>query len=561
MSSDPSRAAPRAWLRSEQRVGSRAARPVALLSLLGTVMAVGQAWCAAMVLAGALTARPTANLRYLGGFAVLALLRAGLSMAASRLAFNAGASARRRLRTDALTRLLHAGPAQLRSQHTGELTATVVDRIEAVDGLYSRWLPASMMAVAGPLVVVLAALFTDPIAALVLALCGLLVPLAMAAAGIGAAAAARHQFLALARLQARFVDRVRGIATIVLYGQAEREALSLAAAADELRRRTMRVLRVAFLSSAALDLAAALAFILLALRYGVDLIATHVTQPGIALFVLLLVPEFFAPLRAFAAAYQDRLHATGAAEALLDLPPTPEPQPQREIRTVAARGVAVAFEDVHLTWDPARGPALNGLSFRVPAGETLVLVGPSGAGKSTVIEILLGFVRPNQGRVTLNGADIADLVPQALARLTAWIGQRPVLFSATIRDNIHFARPEATTVEVEEAARNASIDEFTATLPDGLDTKVGEGGYGLSGGQAQRVAIARAFLKNAPLLLLDEPTAHLDPATEMEVLDSLRRLALGRTVILASHSAAAHGFAGRRVDIRDGRVVLARGAA
>ena len=174
----------------------------------------------------------------------------------------------------------------------------------------------------------------------------------------------------------------------------------------------------------------------------------------------------------------------------------------------------MAFEDVHLTWDPARGPALNGLSFRVPAGETLVLAGPSGAGKSTVIEILLGFVRPDRGRVTINGADIADLVPQALARLTAWIGQRPVLFAGTIRDNIRFARPEATDAEVEEAARSARVSEFAAALPDGLDTRVGEGGYGLSGGQAQRVAIARAFLKNAPLLLLDEPTAHLDPATE-----------------------------------------------
>ncbi len=150
--------------------------------------------------------------------------------------------------------------------------------------------------------------------------------------------------------------------------------------------------------------------------------------------------------------------------------------------------------------------------------------------------------------MTINGADIADLVPQALARLTAWIGQRPVLFAGTIRDNIRFARPEATDAEVEEAARNASVSEFAAALPDGLDTAVGEGGYGLSGGQAQRVAIARAFLKNAPLLLLDEPTAHLDPATEGEVLDSLRRLALGRTVILASHSSAAHGFAGRRLD-------------
>jgi ATP-binding cassette subfamily C protein CydD len=136
-----------------------------------------------------------------------------------------------------------------------------------------------------------------------------------------------------------------------------------------------------------------------------------------------------------------------------------------------------------------------------------------------------------------------------------------VLFAGTIRDNIRFARPEATDVEVEDAARSASVTDFTAELPEGLDTKVGEGGYGLSGGQAQRVAIARAFLKNAPLLLLDEPTAHLDPAIEAEVLESLRRLALGRTVILASHSSAAHGFGGRRLDIRDGRAVPARGVA
>ena len=561
MQSEHNKTASRAWLRDERRAGSRAGWPVVLSGLLGTGMAVGQAWCAAMLLADALAGRAGDTVALAAGFAALAVLRAALSIAAERAAFNAGAAARRRLRTDALSRLLHAGPARLRTHHTGELTAIVVDRIEALDGLHSRWLPAASLAIGAPLLVALAALLADPIGALVLVLCGLLVPVAMAAAGLGAAAASRSQFLALARLQARFLDRVRGIATIVLYGQAEAEARSLAAAADELRRRTMRVLRVAFLSSAALDLAAALAFVVLALHYGLLRLSGSLTHPAAALFLLLLVPEFFAPLRGFAAAYQDRLHAVGAAEALVDLPPLPAPQPLREVRTVAARGIAVAFEDVHLTWDPARGPALNGLSFRVPDGETLVLAGPSGAGKSTVIEILLGFVRPDRGRVTINGADIADLVPQALARLTAWIGQRPVLFAGTIRDNIRFARPEATDAEVEEAARNASITEFSAALPDGLGTAVGEGGYGLSGGQAQRVAIARAFLKNAPLLLLDEPTAHLDPATEGAVLDSLRRLALGRTVILASHSSAAHGFAGRRLDISDGRAVPARGAA
>lgn len=561
MESASGKAASRAWLRGEQRAGMRAARPTALFGLLGVAAAVGQAWFAATLLAAALTGRAGDTWLLLAAFAVLALLRAVLLIAAERTAFDAGAAARRRLRTDALSRLLAAGPAQLRAQHTGELTTTVVDRVEALDGLHSRWVPALLLAFAGPALVALAVLLVDPLAALVLVICGLVVPFAMAAAGIGAAAAARNQFVALARLQARFLDRVRGIATIVLYGQADAEARSLATAADELRRRTMRVLRVAFLSSAALDLSAAAAFVFLALHYGLQLLHGNLIQPVAALFVLLLVPEFFAPLRGFAAAYQDRLHATGAAAAIAELPPLPAPQPHREVRTVAARGVTVAFEDVHLTWDPARGPALSGLSFRVPDGETLVLAGPSGAGKSSALEILLGFVRPDRGRVTINGADITDLVPQALARLIAWIGQRPVLFSGTIRDNIRFARPEATEAEIEEAARNARVTEFASALADGLDTRIGEGGYGLSGGQAQRVAIARAFLKNAPLLLLDEPTAHLDPATEAEVFESLRRLALGRTVILASHSSAAHGFAGRRVDIRNGRAVPARGVA
>jgi ATP-binding cassette subfamily C protein CydD len=551
----------KSWLRHELRQSRRAARPVVLFGWAGTALAIGQAWCAALVLGRALAGNNGDMALVLAAFAALALVRAVLAVAADRTAFDAGAASRRRLRTDALSRLLHAGPAPLRARHSGELTSVVVDRIEALDGLFARWLPAAVLAVASPALVALVVLVSDPVAGLALILCGLLIPVAMGAAGVGAAAASRSQFLALARLQARFLDRVRGIATIVLYGQAKAEEHSLALAADELRRRTMRVLRVAFLSSAALDLAAALAFVVLALRYGTAFASGGLTHPETGLFVLLLVPEFFAPLRSFAAAYQDRLHATGAAEALVDLPPLPPPQPQREVRTVAARGITVAFEDVFLTWDRTRGPALNGLSFRVPASETLVLAGPSGAGKSTVIEILLGFVRPDRGRVTINGADIADLVPQALARLTAWIGQRPVLFSGTIRDNIRFARPETTDTEIAEAAHNARVDEFAAALPAGLDTLVGEGGYGLSGGQAQRVAVARAFLKNAPLLLLDEPTAHLDPATEAEVFDSLRRLAIGRTVILASHSSAAHGFVGRRLDIRDGRVVPARGAA
>jgi len=553
----------KAWLREQARLGRARALPVFLLGLAGVLCAVGQAVALAAVLASALGgAVPVAPALAVGGFIILALARAGLGVLAERAAFAAGAAGRRQLRSDALHRLLHAAPAALRGTHSADLTATVTDRIEAVDGLFSRWLPAGMLAVAGPAVVLLVALWVDPFAALVLLLAGLLVPVGMAAAGIGAAAASRAQFLALARLQTRFLDRVRGIATIVTLGRAEDEARALEVAATELGRRTMRILRVAFLSSAALDLAMAGALAVLALRHGAALMGGTLANPFAALASLLLVPEFFAPLRAFALAYQDRLHASAAAADLAALPAAPEAAvPVQPIRTVAAQGVTVAFEDVTLTWDPSRGPALRNVTFRVPAGETMILAGPSGAGKSTILEILLGFARPDSGRVTVNGADITDLVPSALSRLTAWVGQRPVLFAGTIAENIRFARPEASDAELMDAARRARVTAFTDALPQGTETPIGEGGHGLSGGQAQRIAIARAFLKDAPLVLLDEPTAHLDPATESDVLDGLRRLTVGRTVILASHSAAAHMFPGRRLDMLDGRATAARGVA
>lgn len=549
----------RDWLRQQTRLGRRGARPAVAIGLAGTLLAVSQTLCAAAILGSALAGRPFAAGGALLGFAVAALLRAALVVQADQMAVQAGVAARRRIRGDALTRLLAAGPALLRSYSSSDLATTVVDRIDATDGFFARWLPAASLAIAAPLLVLVAVVVADWRAGLILGIAGLLVPVAQAAAGIGAAAASRRQFVALARLQARFLDRVRGIATIVLAGRAEDEARALAQSADELRVRTMRVLRVAFLSSAALDCAMALALVVIALRYGT---LGPALKPIRAVFVLLLVPEFFTPLRAFAVAYQDRFQANAAADALAALPPMPPlPDAAVPVRTVEARGVTVAFEDVSFTWDPSRGPALDGLSFRVPAGETLVLAGPSGAGKSTVIEILLGFVHPQAGRVLLNGADIATIVPEALSRMTAWIGQRPVLFAGTIRENIRFARPDATDREIEQAARSARVTVFAETLPDGLDTVVGEGGYGLSGGQAQRVSIARAFLKNAPLLLLDEPTAHLDPATESEVLESLRHLAIGRTVVLASHASAAHAFSSRRLDLRNGQAVPARGAA
>ena len=548
------------WFRRQASLSRAGTMRLAAVSLLGVVAGIVQAWCIALLVGPLLAGDPvTRPALWAFVFVLAALLRAGLVVLGDGVAVEAGATARRRLRTEFLVSAFAAGPHGTAA--TGPAVVAAIDHVDALDGYFGRWLPAALVAWAGPLLVLAAAAAVDPVAALVLLAGGAAVPFGMAVAGLGAAAASQRQFAAMSRLQTRFLDRVRGIATIVLAGQAEAEAGRLRIAATELSNRTMRVLRVAFLSSAVLDAAAAAVLIVLAIRAGLALRAGTLWGAG-AVFTLVLVTEFFAPLRAFSAAYQDSLRANVAAKMLAG-PETAAAAPadRRSIRTVAANGVTIAFDQVRFTWDPARGPALDGLSFRVPAGETVVLVGPSGAGKSTIIELLLGFVQPDSGRITVNGADLSSITASALSRMTAWIGQQPVLFAASIRDNIRFGREGASDDDIAAAAAAAGLGPVAAGLPEGLDTLVGEGGYGLSGGQAQRVAIARAILRNAPLLLLDEPTAHLDPATEADVLDSLRRLAIGRTVILASHSSAARAFGGRRIMLEHGRATTVQGAA
>ncbi|HVE23375.1 MAG TPA: thiol reductant ABC exporter subunit CydD [Acidocella sp.] len=554
----------KAWVKAEIQLGRRAATLPILFGAVQTIFGIGQAACAARLLAAVLhlAARDLGLLWAAMGFILFAILRAGAQMQAERLGFEASAAARRRLRNGVLSTLLALGPGGLRGRHSAELAATAIDRVEAMDGLHARWIAATTLAVIAPALVGLAALWVDWPSGLVLLLAGLFTPFAMAVAGIGAGVAAKRQFLAMTRLQVRFLDRIRGISTIVLAGRAADEARALAAAAEELRHRTMRVLRVAFLSSTGLDLAAAAALIIIVLRFAAILHGSLALAPT-ALFVLLLVPEFFAPLRSFAAVYADRMSAEAVAEEFCALPLPPETVPAAEIRTVAAQGLTLAFEHLSFTWDEARGKVLDDLSFRVGAGEILLLTGASGSGKSTIIDLILGFIEPQAGQVTINGAELATLVPAARTRMLGWIGQKPVIFAGSIAENIRFARPEAGDGEVAEAIRLARLTDVIASLPQGAETRIGEGGFGLSGGQVQRIAIARAFLKDAPLLLLDEPTAHLDPAVERDVLDSIKRLAVGRTVILATHSAVAMDFArnsgARRLDLDALRYVKLRG--
>ncbi|MBS1027658.1 thiol reductant ABC exporter subunit CydD [Gluconobacter albidus] len=552
----------KAWVKAQGRASRSRTSVVVCLGLLSTLLGLLQAWALARTLASVLTHDTDSTGPALAVFLLACLLRVILSTVQEMTAVSAGIQGRRRLRKEALDRILNEGPALLRRHHSAAIAATLVDRIEALDGYFARWLPAASLWLVSQWLVVVAVYVENHQAGLILAACCAVLPIFQAVFGIATAVASRKQFLAMARLQTRFLDRVKGIATIVLSGGTEREAQALAKSADDLRQRTMKVLRIAFLASATTDVAMVVALVLIVVTQAHTLMG-HPSNAVLtrALYAVLLVPEAFASFRALSAAYQDRAHATAAAEAMHELAPlTARAASGPNVRHTGG-GISVMAENVSFAWDEQRGTVIHDIGFTLAAGETLILEGASGAGKSTLLELLLGFVSPSQGRILFNGQDMQDFSPRQISSLISWIGQKPVLFAGTIRENILFAKPDATPEEIHHAVSAAAVDQYLSSLPDGLETRIGEGGFGLSGGQAQRIAIARAYLKNSPLLLLDEPTSHLDPKTEAEILLSLKELAKGRTVILCSHSAQARQFQGRHLVLDGGRAIAFTGEA
>lgn len=552
----------KAWVKAQGRASRSRTSVVVVLGLLSTLLGILQAWALARTLASVLTRNTDNTGPAIGVFLLACVLRVILSSVQDVMSASAGIHARRRLRREVLERIIGEGPALLRRRHSAAIAATLVDRIEALDGYFSRWLPAASLWLVSQWLVVIALYIENHQAGLILAACCAVLPIFQAVFGIATAVASRKQFLAMSRLQTRFLDRVKGIATIVLSGGTDRETQALEKSADDLRQRTMKVLRIAFLASATTDVAMVMALVLIVVTQAHHLMG-HPSDGALtrALYAVLLVPEAFASFRALSAAYQDRAHATAAAEAMHELAPLTKQTVAGPDVVQSKGGISVVAENVSFTWDEQRGTVIHDVSFTLPAGATLILEGASGAGKSTLLELLLGFVSPSQGSILFDGLDTQSLSPRQISSRISWIGQKPVLFAGTIRENILFARPDAQPEELDQAVSAAAIDQYLSSLPDGLETRIGEGGFGLSGGQAQRIAIARAYLKDAPLLLLDEPTSHLDPKTEAEILVSLKDLAKGRTVILCSHSAQARQFQGRRLILDAGRAIAFTGEA
>jgi ATP-binding cassette subfamily C protein CydCD len=515
---------------------------------LTALLLIAQAWLIAQVVAGAfLHHRSLGSLRdpLLALVGVIAA-RALLAWGSEGVAHRASASAKSDLRRAATSHVAGLGPAGLDGAEGGRLTTLLTTGIDALDGYFARYLPQLFLAVIVPVAVIAVVAGADWVSAVLIAVSLPLIPIFMALVGATTKDRTTARMRSLQRLAGHFLDVVQGLPTLKVFGRAKAQARSIADVTDRYRTTTLATLRLTFLSSLILELLATVSVALVAVAVGLRLLGGDMSFHD-ALFVLVLAPEAYLPLRALGANYHasaDGMQAAQDVFAVLEQPAvTPTGGSRRAIDT------SIRLQGLEVTYPGRRIPALDDADLVVAPGEVVAVTGPSGCGKSTLLSIILGLRLPQAGSVSLGGVDLQDLDLDDWRSHIAWVPQRPHLFARSVAANIRLGRPDASDAAVAAALEAAGLTEVIRRLPEGVDTVLGEDGAGLSAGERQRVSLARAFVRDAPLLLLDEPTASLDGQTEADVLSAVRRLVNGRTAVIVAHRPALVALADRVVEL------------
>jgi ATP-binding cassette subfamily C protein CydD len=532
------------------------------LGLGTTGLVLAQASLLAHALAGAARGFGIGALRgTLAALAAVLVARALAAWGGEASALRAAAVVKSQLRRRLVARALELGPAWLTGQQPGEITTLATKGLDALDAYFARYLPQLLLSLLVPLAVMVRVTVADWVSGLVIAGTLPLIPLFAVLIGLHTKARTQRQWRVLAALGGHFLDVVDGLPTLKVFGRAKAQADTIRKVTDEHRTATMAALRVAFLSALVLEVAAALATALVAVEVGLRLLAGHIGYET-ALLVLLLTPEAYLPLRAIGAQFHASAEGTAAADEVMDIlsKPGPVASRSRSPRRAARRAQldlsaeVVVLANVSLRYPDRDAPALSDLSMVINPGAHIAITGPSGAGKSSVLALLLRFADPTRGTITVGRQDLQDIPPAGWRRQIAWVPQRPYLFAGTVADNIALGDPDATPQAIEQAARRAGAEAFISALPHGFATRLGERALALSAGQRQRIALARAFLRDAPLVLLDEPTAHLDPGTASEIMVTIETLMADRTVLLVTHST--HPSLSSSIRLDRGRLVI-----
>ena len=472
----------------------------------------------------------------LAALAAVFVARALVSWLAESAAYRTSAKAKAELRAEAMDHVLRLGPLGPAGQDPGAVAALITRGVDALDAYFARYLPQLVLAVIVPLAVLATVLGQDLLSAIIIAVTLPLIPVFMILIGLYTRSRVDQQWETLSRLSGHFLDLVSGLPTLKVFGRAKRQAEAIRAMGERYRSTTMGVLRITFLSSFALELLASLSVALVAVTVGVRLAEGQVSF-SVALFVLILAPEAYLPIRLVGQHFHAAAEGLGAAEEVFEL--LERPLPSGGTVTPSAHPT-IRLEALGVTYPGREHPALSPTTAAMPPGTLVALIGASGGGKSTLLSVLLGFIAPSTGRVMLDDEDLTDVDLARWRRHIGWVPQHPHLVApgdprATIREAVRLGRPEAPESDVERALANAGILTEIQLMAEGLSTPVNE----LSAGQARRVALARAVLPDPQVLLLDEPTASLDGASEDAVIAALRVARdAGRTVIVVAHRPA-----------------------
>jgi ATP-binding cassette subfamily C protein CydD len=537
------------------RVGVAAA---VALGVLTAALVVAQAALLARALAGSFDgAGPIALRGPLLALAAVLAARALVGYAGEAVSARVASAVKRQLRSRLARRVLALGPGWLARHGTGELTTLATRGLDGLDGYLGRYLPQLVLATLVPAAVLVVLAVADPPSALVVLVTVPLIPVVLAVVGVRSQAATERQWGLLQRLGGHFLDVVEGLPTLTVFRRAADQVETIRQVTGAHRRATMRTLRIAFLSALLLEVLTTVAVAVVAVQVGLRLLDGRVPYQT-ALLVLLLAPEAYLPLRRLGTEYHAGREGSVAAAAALRILDEPDPAGPT---AAGAAGPAAAGElrldGVTVSYPDRDVPALAGVSLVVPVGQRVALCGPSGAGKSTLLAVLLRFAAPGAGRVTFDGVDVLAGPPARWRRQIAWVPQHPYLLAGTVAENVRLGRPDATAAELDEAAGQVGLDAVLARLPDGWQTPVGERGLRLSAGQRQRVALARALLRDAPLLLLDEPTAHLDADSAAAVRAAVLGCAAGRTLLVISHDLGWPSVVDRVIRLDRGQLVEA----
>ncbi|MBE0484875.1 MAG: thiol reductant ABC exporter subunit CydD [Marinobacter sp.] len=489
---------------------------------------------------------------------VLLILALLVRAAGQGLQSHSAARCSEQVRRDA-RRQLHrhwrdSGPVTLADASAGALSREWLDHVEALHGYFARFIPQMSLAVIIPIAILAFVFWLDWLAAIFLLLSAPLIPLFMALVGMGAEKVNQQHFETISRLSGQFLDKVRGLTTLQLFGQTRSASETLHQRSDQYRVITMKTLKIAFLSSAVLEFFASVAIAVIAIYIGFGLLGyiSYGPSANLTLFsgllILLLAPEFFQPLRILSQHYHDRASALGAGAEILTRLNQPinaaaEPQTPEGVQPcnmIALSGVTLSYQSAN--------PVLSDIDLSIQRHQAVALTGPSGGGKSSLLHLLAGFIQPNQGEISVLGYPPGK-------QPFGWLGQRGFWVQGTWADNLRLTCPDASDIAIESALRQVGLGSVLESRAQGIHSQIGEDGQGLSGGQARRLSLARIFLANYDLILLDEPTAGLDATSEILVLEALHKLAeSGKTLIFSTHHHALLALADRTLIINNGEI-------